>query len=94
MRLNAHVLFLFVNSLDECASIRAKNRVLVKEFKCSSGFEFRANAAWRAKAPTKYWLRARLARKKKDGLGGRECGRQQHERRGAGSEAAIGAAGL
>jgi hypothetical protein len=53
LQFNAHVLFLFVNSLDECASMRAKDLMRGKEFKCSSGFVFPAKAAWREQAATR-----------------------------------------
>jgi hypothetical protein len=90
LRLNAHVLFLFMNFLNECTSIRTKILVQSKEFICFSRFIFPAKAVWRTQARHRATLMAQLERKINDGLDKRICGRQQqHERQGVDSEAGV-----
>jgi hypothetical protein len=89
-RLNAHVLFLFMNFLNECVSIRTKNLLRSTEFISSSRFAFPAKAVLRTQAQHRAMLTTRIERKVNDGLDERMCGRQQqHERRGVGSEAGV-----
>ena len=90
--LNAHVHFLFVDFQDECASIRTKNR-------CEAKNSIIVQDSYsQPKPPDEHNPRqsamhtARLAHWINDGLGERECGHQQHERRGVGSEASLMAA--
>ena len=90
LRLNAHVFFLFVDLLNECASIRTKNLMRSIEFICFSRFVFPAKVVWRAQAQHRAMLMAQIERKINYGLDERVCGRQQqHERRGVGSEAGV-----